>query len=127
MCSEQGAARCQVRDKNKFRSGEITADRVAAYAEYKANLRALSEAAPGAALGGPEEPGAAGLRGAELLELEERQGFGFAMREGVALVTTPYVIVVQHDRNFTRPWSGLVEVRGSAAAAAGGWLAGSCR
>lgn len=38
--------------------------------------------------------------GARILELKERSGFGFAMREGLAHISTPYVIVVQHDRNF---------------------------
>jgi len=78
----------KVREKNKFRSGEITADRVAAYAAYKANLRALAA-----------DPLSC-MAGAVLLELEERQGFGFAMKEGIRHVATPFVIVVQHDRNF---------------------------
>jgi hypothetical protein len=150
--------RYKVRDKNKFRSGEITADRVAAYSGYKANLKALALAVggtavvtttaaatytavlPGACAGADHHPssslvkgsnndngststststsstsstsnnsadldrrsaGAKGLAGCALLELEERSGFGFAMREGVAWVTTPFVIVVQHDRAFT--------------------------
>jgi hypothetical protein len=37
-----------------------------------------------------------------VLELEERNGFWFAMREALPLVTTPYLIVVQHDRTFLR-------------------------
>lgn len=40
------------------------------------------------------------INGAKILELGERNGFGFAMKEGLKEVTTPYVIVVQHDRNF---------------------------
>jgi hypothetical protein len=137
-----------VRDKNKFRSGEITADRVAAYSNYKENLKALALADGGTPAvtttaaatytavipesGTPASPhrpsslsrrdstsgssgdsndvsgvledertaGAKGLAGCALLELEERSGFGFAMREGINWVTTPFVIVVQHDRAF---------------------------
>lgn len=40
------------------------------------------------------------LEGAKIVELGERNGFGFAMKEGLKEVTTPYIIVVQHDRNF---------------------------
>jgi hypothetical protein len=78
----------KVRDKSKFRSGEVTEERASAYLKYKLALRELTET-----------PGSI-FDGALLLELDERMGFGFAMREGVPLVTTPYMIVVQHDRNF---------------------------
>jgi hypothetical protein len=77
-----------VRGKNKFRSGEITAERAAAYEDYKGRLRALSMTTGSL------------LAGATVLELADRNGFGFAMREGLAHVTTPYLVVVQHDRNF---------------------------
>jgi len=88
------------RDKNKFRSGEITSEWVDAYIEYKKNLQVLTENKESI------------FSGAKLLELEERNGFGYAMREGMAHITTPYVIVVQHDRNFTRGFDLLKVVKG---------------
>lgn len=42
----------------------------------------------------------AGWGSIELLELQEHYGFGFAVREALALVKTEYVCVVQHDRTF---------------------------
>jgi hypothetical protein len=35
-----------------------------------------------------------------VVELEERMGFGGAVKVGCDLATTPYVLVVQHDRPF---------------------------
>ena len=39
---------------------------------------------------------------AQLVELEERQGFGFAVKQAMPLVDTPVVLVAQHDRAFFR-------------------------
>ena len=36
----------------------------------------------------------------EIVRCQERQGFGFALKNALTRVRTPYVIVVQHDRNF---------------------------
>jgi len=38
-----------------------------------------------------------------VLELPEREGFGRAVRAAVARVTTPYVLICQHDNMFVRP------------------------
>lgn len=38
----------------------------------------------------------------KVLELESRHGFGFAVRAALEHVKTPYVLVMQHDRPFTR-------------------------
>merc|ERR1711862_74758 len=38
----------------------------------------------------------------KLPELSERHGFGFAVRASLDYVTTPYVLVMQHDRKFLR-------------------------
>ena len=78
----------KVRPRSKFRSGEITIDRATAYEDYKKTLRELSLTAGSI------------LAGSTVLELQERNGFGYALREGIARITTPYVLVVQHDRNF---------------------------
>jgi hypothetical protein len=38
-----------------------------------------------------------------VVELEERHGYGFALRHALHhCVDTPYVCVIQHDRNFMR-------------------------
>jgi hypothetical protein len=39
---------------------------------------------------------------AQLVELQERSGFGFAVRSAMPLVYTPVVMVAQHDRAFFR-------------------------
>ncbi len=36
------------------------------------------------------------------MELEERQGFGFAVLHAMPRVTTPVLLVAQHDRSFLR-------------------------
>ena len=66
----------------------MTADKASDYEEYKAKLRDLSQRNEGC------------LAGAELLELTERMGFGFALKEALEHVVTPLVLVVQHDRIF---------------------------
>jgi hypothetical protein len=39
-----------------------------------------------------------------VVELETRHGYGFALRHALRkCVSTPYVIVIQHDRTFMRP------------------------
>jgi len=38
----------------------------------------------------------------QVLELDTRHGFGFAVRAALDYVQTPYVVVMQHDRPFTR-------------------------
>lgn len=42
------------------------------------------------------------LRYGKMIRCPERLGFGFALKRALTYVRTPYVIVVQHDRNFTR-------------------------
>ena len=39
----------------------------------------------------------------QIVRCEEREGFGFALKNALRHVRTPYVLVVQHDRNFVRP------------------------
>jgi hypothetical protein len=42
------------------------------------------------------------LAGSTVLALKERQGFGFAVKAALEAVTTPWVMVVQHDHKFVR-------------------------
>lgn len=77
------------RDVNKFRSGVVTKEARAKYEVYLQRLMHLTQTQ------GP-------LYGAELLRLEERHGFGHALKRGIMRVVTPYVLVCQHDRSFRR-------------------------
>ncbi len=72
----------KTRDKPKYRSGQVTEEGGLAYEEFLTRLKKLN-------LG-------------EIARCQERQGFGFALKNALTRVRTPYVIVVQHDRNFVR-------------------------
>ena len=77
--------------KSNFRSGRIDDMARASYVEYKARLRHLVQ-----------EPSFE-FPNAELLELQQHHGFGFAVHAALQRVTTPLVCVVQHDRVLLRP------------------------
>jgi hypothetical protein len=82
----------KVKDKAQYRQGQVTEEGARNYEEFKARVRKLSQ-----------EGGL--FANSQMLECEERQGFGYALREAInkpGLITTPYVIVVQHDRTFMR-------------------------
>ena len=72
----------KTRERPKYRSGQVTEEGGKAYEEFLQRLKKLN-------LG-------------EIARCSERQGFGFALRNALTRVRTPYVIVVQHDRNFVR-------------------------
>ena len=73
-----------------WRNGQIAPAHVALYEEYIAGIRDLctSDLA---------------FRNAEALVLEERHGFGFAVKRALERVVTPCVMVLQHDRRFVQP------------------------
>jgi len=75
----------------RLKSGQVTPQLAAAYACFLARVQHLC-----ACKGGP-------LHGAELVALEERHGCAHALRRGLARVTTPYVLVLQHDRALCAP------------------------
>jgi len=60
------------------------------YVEYKRRLGALCAAGEGS------------FANSELLELDERQGFGFAVKAALPLVRTPLVLVIQARRGDQR-------------------------
>jgi len=65
------------------------------YDEYKTELRARVDAGEGL------------YSLASMLELPDRHGFGFAVREALNHVTTSHVLIVQHDRSvLTRQHTG---------------------
>jgi len=87
------------RDVNKFRSGVVTEEMRIKYEVYLQRLMYLTR-----------HPGP--LFGAELLRLQERHGFGHALKRGMMRVLTPYVLVCQHDRSFRRevPMRDVVKI-----------------
>lgn len=86
-----------VRAQSKYRSGRVTSQALQAYTEYKDELRALCSC------GGRAGTCFEGQR-CDVVELEEHHGFGFAVRRAMFHhVETPMVVVIQHDRTFTRP------------------------
>lgn len=81
----------KLRGRNEHKSGIVSPDVAASYERYISRVDALTST-----------PGSA-LAGAELLVLTERHGCAHAFRRGLARVTTPLVLVVQHDRPFCAP------------------------
>lgn len=78
---------------SKFRCGIVTEERAEAYETYIASVKKHAEAKVF-----PE------WEHVEVLTLEERQGFGFAVKAALEHVTTPWVFILQHDRTFMRPF-----------------------
>jgi hypothetical protein len=80
--------------KQALRNGIATTTQVERYQRFKENLNYLCENAT------PDCP----FWNASVEELQERHGYGFALRHALQnCVTTPYVCVIQHDRTFMRP------------------------
>jgi len=86
-----------VRKKDDYRAGRVTEEAASAYNEYKRRLELLCEVA--------KEDATHPFFRAEVLVLEERHGFGPAVRRALTLVKTPYVMVVQHDRRAVQPFA----------------------
>lgn len=80
--------------KQSMRNGIVTDIQAENYIEFK---RALREVCANASSSSP-------FHNTVVEELEERQGYGFALKHALHnCVTTPYVCVIQHDRTFMRP------------------------
>ena len=80
--------------KQALRNGIATTTQAERYEKFKENLKALCENAP------PDSP----FWNTSVEELQERHGYGFALRHALRhCVTTRYVCVIQHDRTFMRP------------------------
>ena len=75
----------------------ITPEEAGRYAAFGGRLRALLAAQEAAA-----PPGELGRT--RLLQLPKRAGFALALRAALRHVSTPYVMVVQHDWAFLRPF-----------------------
>lgn len=89
----------KIKQHSKFRSGMVTAEADAAYRHYLHRLSHLIRSP------------SSSMYGATLISLQERHGFAHALRRGLMKVTTPYVLVAQHDRSFRRsvPIHDIVE------------------
>lgn len=80
--------------KQALRNGITTTQQYENYSQFKKNLRVLVEVA---------DKNGSPFQNTRIVELEERQGYGFALREALRHhVHTEYVCVIQHDRTFMR-------------------------
>ena len=80
--------------KQAMRNGICTSEQAENYEKYKAALRKLCFNAS------DDSP----FHNAVVEELDSRHGYGFALRHALRhCVSTPYVIVIQHDRTWMRP------------------------
>lgn len=77
-----------------MRNGIVSLKQAENYRQFKFALRELCSCA------GTTSP----FHNAEVIELDSRHGYGFALRHALRhCVDTPFVCVVQHDRTFMRP------------------------
>lgn len=84
-------------DKQSMRNGIVTADQNHNYLNFKRNLKRLCQEFDESTISSP-------FCHTSVHELGVRQGYGFALRRALReYITTPYVIVIQHDRTFMRP------------------------
>jgi hypothetical protein len=84
-------------DKQSMRNGIVTADQNQNYLAFKQNLKRLCQECDESAIPSP-------FCRTTVHELDVRQGYGFALRHALReCISTPYVIVIQHDRTFMRP------------------------
>mmetsp|Transcript_21293 Transcript_21293/g.44344 ORF Transcript_21293/g.44344 Transcript_21293/m.44344 type:complete len:395 (-) Transcript_21293:18-1202(-) len=82
-------------EKSQMRSGIVDDDQEANYNQYKSRLKERCDT-------DHSDPSLLFFN-TEILELPTRHGYGFALKAALQRVTTKYVIVIQHDRNFMRP------------------------
>jgi hypothetical protein len=88
--------------KQALRNGIATTDQAKNYENFKLRIRKLCEDAN--AVSNSDSSSAPSLFcNTRVVELDERHGYGFALRHAVSHeVKTPYVCVIQHDRTFMR-------------------------
>jgi hypothetical protein len=85
--------------KQNLRNGIATVDQAKNYIEFKLRLRKLCDEAAASSTQSKNP-----FRNTCVVELEDRHGYGFALRHALHhSVNTPYVCVIQHDRTFMRP------------------------
>ena len=79
----------RITDAPALKRGRVDAAQAAAYERYLARIAEATRATSAAS---------SPLRGAELLALYEQHGCAHALRRGLLRISTPFVLVVQHDR-----------------------------
>ena len=80
--------------KQAMRNGIVNSEQFENYEKFKEALREICSSASS------DSP----FFNSVVEELDSRQGYGFALRHALRhCVTTPFVIVIQHDRTFMRP------------------------
>jgi hypothetical protein len=84
-------------DKQAMRNGIVTPDQAENFGLFKMALKRLCTEAEKS-----ETPSI--FSNTSIVELEERHGYGFALRHALRhCVSTRFVCVIQHDRTFMRP------------------------
>lgn len=89
----------KLREKAALKKGATTPAIATAYEHFLTRVDALTR-----------NPDSA-LRGGEMIALEQRHGCAHAFRRGHARVATPFVMAVQHDRPFVRPFDACELLR----------------
>lgn len=103
-CRQKGESTTKrhANDKQAMRNGIVTADQLRNYVQFKENLKRRCDEA-GSVRPGETRP-ASPFVNTTVEELDFRHGYGFALKHAVTeCVSTPYVMVIQHDRTFMRP------------------------
>ena len=105
--NHQKISRRHSNHKQAMRNGIVNGQQADNYRQFKENLRKLC--ADAAITGGEESV----FLNAQVVELEDRHGYGFALRHVLrnCIIETPFVCVVQHDRTFMRPTPMIETVR----------------
>ena len=101
-------------DKQALRNGIANPQQAENYKKFKISLRQICDNADAHRNSSNSKSGKKSpFRNTTVVELNERYGYGFALREAVQSthVCTPYVCVIQHDRTFMRktPISEVVQ------------------
>jgi hypothetical protein len=91
---DENVSKRHANTKQAMRNGIVNSEQFENYEKFKEALRELCSSAPS------DSP----FFNSVVEELDSRQGYGFALRHALRhCVTTPFVIVIQHDRTFMRP------------------------
>ena len=86
--------------KQAMRNGIVSDEQAERYRQFKVALTRLCQEAKQSESQGQEHL----FQNTTVEELDERQGYGFALRHALQhCVSTQFVCVVQHDRTFMRP------------------------
>ena len=94
----QPKIRVYANGKQNLRNGVATVDQSKNYQKFKAALHQICEEA-----NTPSTTTRSPFLNTKVVELDERHGYGFALRHALRhCVNTPYVCVIQHDRNFMK-------------------------